>query len=200
MNRSDLREPAPFAPRSWISAISTGTKRALRNRSPSARRHLVDDHGADVVTGRGVPVAGIAQTGDEPRIHGLALAALLGSGSVLALGGGRFLALGERHLGGLGAPLRRGAESSASTRSAAGVMTDSTASSGFVRIVTPSGTTTSRTWIMSPMFEVGDVDLDVLGHVLREALDVEVAQVVLDHAALLHADRVADLVRPARRP
>ena len=32
------------------------------------------------------------------------------------------------------------------------------------------------------------------GHVLRQRLDVEVAQVVLDHTALLDADRVTDLV------
>src|SRR4029077_1970666 len=41
--------------------------------------------------------------------------------------------------------------------------------------------------------EVRDIDLDVLGNVLRQRLDVEVAQMVLDHAALLDADRVADL-------
>ena len=42
--------------------------------------------------------------------------------------------------------------------------------------------------------DVGDVDHDLVGHVLRQALDLHLAQVVLDHAAFLHADGLTGLV------
>ena len=63
-------------------------------------REFLRDHAAEVVTTGGIPVAGIAQPGDEPG-HGSGLAALLGGRSLgaLAFGGGlcalfAFLALG----------------------------------------------------------------------------------------------------------
>ena len=48
--------------------------------------------------------------------------------------------------------------------------------------------------------DVGDVDLDLVGHVLRQALDLQLAEVVLDDAAFLDADRLARLDAPARSP
>ncbi len=77
------------SPPSWISASSAGRKRTFLNRSPIGARQLVHDHAAEVVPGVRVPIAGIAQSGDEP-CHGLALATLLGggSGAVAAFGVG----------------------------------------------------------------------------------------------------------------
>ena len=41
--------------------------------------------------------------------------------------------------------------------------------------------------------DVGDVDLDLVGHVLRETFDLQLAEVMLDDATLLDAGRFAEL-------
>ena len=67
------------SPPSRTSASSAGRNRTFLNRSPCGARQLVDDHATEVVPGVRVPIAGVAETGDEPgHGGGLALATLLG--------------------------------------------------------------------------------------------------------------------------
>ncbi len=72
-------------------------------------------------------------------------------------------------------------------------MIDRTASSWLVRIVTPCGRRDVADVDHAAEFDVGDVDLDLVGHVLREALDLQFTQVVLDDAAFLDPGGLADL-------
>ena len=76
----------------------------------------------------------------------------------------------------------------------AGSTTASTIVSGSVRNSTPSGGVRSPTRKGVTDLQRGDVELDPLGDVGREALHLDLAEVVLHHAAGVHTDRIADLV------
>ena len=176
----------------WTSAVSAGRNRALRKRARRRCASSSSDHAAGVM-----PRAGVRRLRDCPgRRRARPSRALLALGVRLRRFGGRprrpRLAL---LLGGLGtrrprarllAGQRAGRPPCAARRAS---RPRCTGVSGSVRNVTPLGRREVADTQHVAELQLADVGPDLLGHVAGQTLDLDLAQVVLDHAAGLDARR-----------